>query len=105
MAQKPKDGIYIYRIAFAESGGQSLGHTCRVIIKGDSIKIIDNGKTALSLSKKGDIIDQGIIMKHARTGKWIIGHTAKDKNAKQIGGCSDGPQIIDFIHKRFWICR
>ncbi len=103
LAQKPKDGTYTYSIAFAEWNGKSLGAKCTVIIKGDSIKVIHNGQGNLT-GKKGDILDQGIIMKHTKTGKWIIGHSDKDKGAKEIGGCSDGPSIIDFKRKKFWSC-
>lgn len=103
VAQNPKDGIYTYSIAWAEWGGKSLGATCTVIIKGDSIKVIHNGKTNVT-GKKGDIFAEGIIMKHRKTGKWIIGRSKKDKDAKEIGGCSDGPDEIDFRNKRFWSC-
>lgn len=103
LAQNPKDGTYTYSIAFAEWNGKSLGATCTVIIKGDSIKVVHNGKGNLT-GKKGDILDQGIIMKHTKTGNWIIGHSSKDKDAKEIGGCSDGPSIIDFKRKTFWSC-
>jgi hypothetical protein len=102
-SQKPKDGTYTYAIAFAEWGGKSLGATCTVVIKGDSIKIIHNGKPNLT-GEKGDIMDQGIIMKHKKTGKWIIGRSPKDVYAKEIGGCSDGPSIIDFKNKKWWSC-
>ena len=101
-AQKPKDGTYTYSIAFAEWGGKSLGATCTVIIKGDSIKVVHNGKGNLT-GKKGDILDEGIIIKH-KTGKWIIGHSVNDKKATQIGGCSDGPSVVDFKRKIFWSC-
>lgn len=101
--QRPKDGTYTYQIAFAEWQGKSLAATCTVFIKGDSIRVIHNGRLNLS-GQKGDILDEGIIMKHATTGKWIIGHSVKDKNAKHIGGCSDGPSIIDFRRKKFWSC-
>jgi hypothetical protein len=84
-AQKPKNGTYTYSIAFEEWGGKSLGATSTVLIKGDSIKIIHNGKGNLS-GNKDDIIDEGIIMKHKKTGKWIIGHQSKDVYAEEIGG-------------------
>ena len=103
-AQKPKDGTYTYAIAFAEWGGKSMGETCIVVIKGDRIKVIYDGRGHLTLTKKDDVLDRGIIMRHTKTGKWIIGHNAKDKNAKDIGGCSDGPTEIDFKKKLFWIC-
>lgn len=102
-AQKPKDGKYTYHIAFAEWQGKSLGETCTVIVKGDSVTIVHNGKGKLT-GKKGDVIDAGIIMKHTKTGKWIIGHNAVDKDAAEIGGCSDGPSVIDFKRKKFWTC-
>ena len=102
LAQKPKDGTYTYTIAFAEWSGKSNGASCTVIIKGDSIKIIHNGTGNLT-GKKGEIIDSGIIMKH-KTGRWIIGHSPKDKNARNIGACSEGPSEIDFKRKKFWLC-
>lgn len=103
LAQKPKDGTYTYSIAWNEWQGRTLGNTCTVIIKGDSIKVIHPGGNNLS-GKKGDILDEGIIMKHKKTGKWIIGHSAKDVDAKEVGGCSEGPTVIDFKRKLFWSC-
>jgi hypothetical protein len=82
---RPKDGTYTYKIAFPEWKGKSLGATCTVVIKGDTI-------------------DQGIIMKQTKTGKWIIGHNRKDKEATQIGGCSGGPSLIEFKLKLFGGC-
>lgn len=101
-AQKPKDGVYTYKIAFAEWQGQSLGTTCTVIIKGNKIKILSNGTGRLT-AKKGDVLEDGIIIRHS-TGKWIVGHSTKDRNAEEIGGCTGGPPIIDFKHKIFWMC-
>jgi hypothetical protein len=100
-AQKPKNGTYSYKIAFEEWQGKSLGATCTVIIKGDSIIVLNNGTIT---GKKGDILDRGIIMKHKKTGKWIIAQNANDKNAKEIGGCTNGPAVIDFKHKKYHSC-
>lgn len=102
-AQKPKSGSYTYSVAYAEWGGKSLGSTCTVKIKGDSIFIIHDGNKSMT-GNKGDTLDHGIIMKHTKTGNWIIGRNAKDKDAKEIGGCSDGPSIIDFKRKKWWSC-
>lgn len=102
-AQKPANGTYTYSIVFAEWNNKSLGATCTVIIRGDSIKVIHNGKSDLT-GNKGDIIEEGIIIKHLKTGKWIIGHNIQDKNANEIGGCSDGPAVIDFKRKQFYSC-
>jgi hypothetical protein len=102
-AQKPGSGTYTYKIAWAEWGGKTLRATCTVIIKGDSIKVINNGRGNIT-GNKGDMLDEGIIMKHKKTGKWIIGKNEKDKSAKEIGGCSDGPSVIDFKKRIFWSC-
>lgn len=103
IAQKPKSGTYTYTIAFAERQSNTSSATCTVIIKGNSIKVLSNSSPNLT-GKKREIMAQGTIMKHHKTGKWIIGHSQKDKNAKEIGGCTDGPAVIDFKHKRFWSC-
>jgi hypothetical protein len=101
-AQRPKNGTYTYQVAFAEWQGKSMGATVLVKIKGDSIYVIHNGG---SLSgQKGEVIDSGIIMKHRKTGQWIIGHTPGDKDAPEVGGCSEGPSVIDFNRKKFWLC-
>ncbi len=101
-AQVPKDGMYTYSIAFDEWGGKTLGATCIVLIKGSSIQIIHNGDANLS-GKKGDIMAQGIIMKHV-SGQWIIGSSSADINAKNIGTCNEGPTVIDFKKKLWKTC-
>ena len=104
-AQVPKNGTYTYDIAFAEWGGKSLGSTVTVWIKGDSIRIIDNGKSNLSGSKKGDIIEEGIIMRNKKKGVWIIGKKQKDALYPNPGSCDDeGPTMIDFKKKKWWTC-
>lgn len=103
LCQQPKDGSYTYKIAFAEWEKQPAKTTCTVIIKGDSIKIIHNGNPGLT-GKKGDIIDQGLLLRHKATGKWIIAHDQKDSGATEVGGCSDGPAVIDIKRRVFWLC-
>jgi hypothetical protein len=100
-AQLPKNGTYIYDVAFAEWQGRSLGATVIVEIK-DSIIVVKCNKE-LSC-EKGEIIDSGIIMWHKETEQWIIGHSPEDKYAKEVGGCTDGPYVIDFKKKKFWLC-
>lgn len=102
-SQKPANGTYTYKIIWEEFGGKSLGATCTVKIKGDSIQVINNGNKTMT-GKKGDILDEGIIMKHRKTGKWIIAHSKKDIDAKELGGCGDGPTIIDFKNKTWLGC-
>ena len=76
--------------------------TCIIVIKNDSIQVIHNGGNLTGT--KGQILDQGVIRKHKKTAKWIIAHKAEDVEAKEIGGCSNGPTIIDFEKKVWWTC-
>lgn len=101
-AQKPADSLYTYKISFEEWGGKSLGASCTVSIKGDSITLIHDGSNLSG--KKGDILDKGILMKHVGTGKWIIASDPKDIYALEIGACSGGPTVIDFSRKVVWFC-
>lgn len=98
-----RDGTYRFDIAFAEWDGKSMGEKVTVVIKGKMIKVIYEGDGGLTLSKKGDILDEGEIMKH-KSGIWIIGKNSADSQTDEIGGCSGGPSIIDFKERKFWMC-
>lgn len=102
-SELPADGKYRYDIAFAEWDGDSMGEKVTVVIKGDSIKIIYEGDGQLSLAKKGDVLDSGIIRKHI-SGNFIISQDEDDVYIEEIGGCTGGPSIIDFKTKKFWMC-
>ena len=99
-SQIPKSGTYIFKYCDLEYESGCYGN-CKVIIKKDSITIYATKELAerRTFTKEGDIIDQGIILKH-RSGKWIVGKNKKDINAKQIG--VEGPAIIDFKTKQYW---
>lgn len=97
-AQLPEDGTYTYSYCYKE--WHACVNTCTVIIKGDSVTVISNEDQSVP---KGEIIDKGILIQHT-SGKWIIGQKPEDKNAKRIGGCGNGPSIIDFKKKRFKGC-
>lgn len=98
-SQKLNTGTYIFN--FCDLEYNSCISTCRIVIKGDSITVYATKKLAQNrtFTKEGDIIDQGIILKH-KSGKWIIGKTRKDIDAKQIG--VEGPAILDFKKKQYW---
>jgi hypothetical protein len=101
--QLPKSGTYTYTISFIEGDGKPQGATCKVIIDGKKIKIVHDGNKNLS-GKKGDLIAEGTIMRHIKSGKWIIGKTEDDIYALEIGGCSDGPIEVDFKHNVVYLC-
>jgi hypothetical protein len=99
-AQKlPKIGTYYLDFIDMEYQGNKFG-TCKAIVKGNKIKLyVVNG----CHQKPGDLIDEGILLIH-KSGKMIIGQKQSDKNATEIGGCSDGPRIINFKRKRYETC-
>lgn len=99
----PPNGTYQFDIAFAEWQGKSMGEKVTVIINDKSIKVIYEGDGKLTQMKKGDIIDEGKIMKH-KTGVWIIGKHPSDIELDEISGCTGGPAIIDFKYKKYWFC-
>ena len=100
---KPEDGVYTYHMAYDEWRGSPLGGTCLVEIKGDKVRIMHDG-TGGSSKKKGDVLEEGILLKHEPTGHWIIGQSPADAQAPELGGCSDGPTIIDVVHRIYLSC-
>lgn len=99
--QIPPNGTYEYEVAFAEWDGESLESKVIIIISGDSIKVINNGSLS---GERGEIIEEGKIIKHKPTGHWIIAIKPEDEFAEKVGGCSDGPRVIDFKNKKWWTC-
>ncbi len=95
LKQEIPQGSFIYELYFAEFGGRMDNAKCRVIIEGKNITVEQIENSNLS---GGKTIIQGTLMKH-KSGKWIIGQNPEDKEAEEIGGCSDGPTPIDFETK------
>lgn len=98
LGQQLKTGTYVFSYCDFEYN-RCLG-SCKVVIKEDSITIFATKELAerITLTRVGDTIDQGIILKH-KSGKWIVGKTKKDKEAEDIG--IEGPAILDFINKQY----
>jgi hypothetical protein len=87
-------GSFIYELYFAEFGGRISNSECLITIIGNEITVEQTESTNL----KGDkIIFTGLIVKH-KSGSWILSKTLNDRNAEEIGGCTDFP-IIDFVKK------
>lgn len=43
-------------------------------------------------------------MWHAASGQWIVGYEPGDAAAPCLGGCSDGPAVIDLEKRIYWTC-
>lgn len=98
-SQKLPTGVYIFNYCDLEYN--KCISKCKVIIRNDSIAVYATKELAraITFTKEGDLIDRGIILQH-KSGKWIIGQTLQDKNAKEIGAA--GPPILDFRKKQYW---
>ena len=95
-----KDGTYTYKLRMDEHN--TCPGTVKVVIKGSKIDLIHDGSMDLSQTKKDDVIESGIIVKH-KSGVWIIGKEKKDKDLKEVGGCTE-TSTIDFKKKEYHRC-
>ena len=84
-SQIPKSGTYTFKYCDLEY--HNCISICKVVIKGDSITIYATKELAetRTFTKVGDIIDQGIILKH-KSGKWIVGKSKKRYRRKGYWG-------------------
>jgi len=73
-----------------------------VEIRGRDITIINNNKG--SIFPVNEIIESGKLLYHPKFKEWIISNSSEDSNAIEIGGCSDGPAVVDLIDKIYWTC-
>ena len=97
----PENGTYDYRIEFAEFVEGAMTVPCKVQFKNDSVFVINIEDNFLGA--KGDTLDTGILTMH-KSGRWIILHNEDELNADEVGGCTDGPTVIDIEKKIYWMC-
>jgi hypothetical protein len=50
------------------------------------------------------VVAEGQLLWNGRVGKWIIAHTPADQEATDVGGCSDGPEVVDLEKRIYWTC-
>jgi len=97
-----KDGHYIFAHKFAEAEQHNIESIkLDVEIKGNQITVTNNDSD--DVFPKG-LIDQGTVVWHRKSKQWIIAEDKSDENAEDVGGCSDGPTVIDPIKRIYWTC-
>lgn len=95
-----RSGQYVFQHRFAEQPTvASLSLVAS--INGYHIKLINDADS--SVFPKG-IIAEGTLMWHATSRQWIIGQEPADRHAKDVGGCSDGPEVVDLKQRIYWTC-
>lgn len=94
------DGEYVFQHKFAEHPNMP-SIQLNVIVKGILVTVInDDDDEIFPLG----IIDHGELFWHKSSGQWIIVNFPEDKIAKDVGGCSAGPSVIDLKDKVYWTC-
>ncbi|WP_286719583.1 hypothetical protein [Thalassolituus sp. UBA2009] len=94
------DGQYVFQQRYAEHP-QMQGINLDTEIKQGRISLTNNDSDGVFPL---GLIDEGELYWHARSGHWIIIYEPKDKEAKDVGGCSDGPAVVDLENKIYWTC-
>lgn len=93
-------GRYTFLHKFAEQPNMP-GTSVVVRIHGHHIVVINTRKAdGFPLG----VIAEGTLMWHAGHHAWIIGEDDSDRYAKEVGGCSGGPEEVDLRHRIFWTC-
>lgn len=95
-----RSGLYAFQHKFAE---QPEAPSIRLLaqISGRHIVLINEAQS--SVFPKG-VIAEGNLMWHAKSGQWIISQSPLDRLADEVGGCSDGPEVVDLEHRVYWTC-
>lgn len=96
-----RSGDYDFRLIDAEYE-QEFAYPARVSIQGMHIKVVtttDDGPF-----HRDQVFADGVILWHENSGQWIIGHSPKDREAEEVGGCSGGPLTIDLERRVIWYC-
>ena len=50
------------------------------------------------------VLAEGELMWHPASKRWIIGEKPSDRSLQEVGGCSDGPEVVDLVRKIYWTC-
>ena len=95
-----KSGKYTFQHRDAEFP-KSRGFLVKVSIQGYKV-VVTNPKPYGPIPS--GVLYEATLMWHAKTRQWILGHSDSDREAPEVGGCSDGPEVIDFKAHIIWTC-
>ena len=93
-------GEYVFRCKDAEFPYQP-GFAVNVRIDGRHFVVVN--PVAGRVFPKG-VLAEGTLVWHARTREWIVSTQPSDRDAKDVGGCSGGPDVVDLKHGIYWTC-
>lgn len=93
-------GEYEFTHRFAEHPA-IRGIQVNVRIKGSQVLVV-NPKASEPFP--AGVLVEGTLMWHAASEQWIIGNKEADRSRPDVGGCSGGPEVIDFKNRVYWTC-
>jgi hypothetical protein len=96
-----KSGDYTFHHRDAEFP-RSKGFPVKVSIRGYHITVV-NPKPYGPMP--AGVLEDATLMWHPKSKQWIIGHSDADRDAPDVGGCGDGPNVIDFKTRIIWTCE
>lgn len=93
-------GRYVFEHRYAEHPDMR-SIRLEAMIEGDHIVLVNWSDSAVF--PKG-VLAEGRLMWHAASRQWIVGEQDSDAQAAEVGGCSDGPAVIDLEKRIYWTC-
>lgn len=93
-------GRYVFQHRFAEHPTLA---SIRVDVELDGSRIVITNPVASDPFPAGTLAE-GRLMWHPGSGQWIIGSNDSDRSLRDVGGCSDGPEVVDLAAKTYWTC-
>ena len=83
------------------SAGQRIDNFLLVTLKGNEISIVKPNSGGPF--PQGEIA-KGTLFWHVASEQWIIVTSDEDRMATEVGGCSDGPEVVDLKKRIYWTC-
>lgn len=93
-------GEYEFAHRFAE---QPSVPSIRLTVRIDGAHVVVVNEKASDPFPAG-VLDEGTLMWHAASARWIIGLDEADRSLRDVGGCSGGPEVIDLQYRIYWTC-
>lgn len=100
-----KSGTYNFQHRDAEFS-HSPGYPVIATIRGNNIVVAYEGQNSCLSEIRGpnNVLYDATLMWHRKTAQWIMGYEDADRDADEVGGCSTGPDTIDFENRILWTC-
>jgi hypothetical protein len=94
------DGEYLFKHRFAEQPNMESINLI-AIVAGTAITLTNKDRAGVFPL---GVIEEGELFWHKGSGQWIIVSSPEDKVAKDVGGCSAGPAVINLDERVYWTC-